>query len=232
MLVNSVDVIGSAIVLIHQDDYRQTGFIVEKLHHEERTRSGLYWGFSGRIEGLPERLYAPSLADGKALRYSGLQRAFPAGKTLAVWYNPAVTTTLMQRRTLHVLPYTPDIAAPEWARIRWWLEWCLLPFLSIWLLSIEMERRRPPSATAGPELAGASTPIPPKQMGKVAGTVVLVALSPILVPLLLGLLAVSLLQALLEFMRTGKWPRNEAFIERMKARSKQAQQKFSRRKTP
>ncbi len=49
---------------------------------------------------------------------------------------------------------------------------------------------------------------------------VLVALLPILVPVFLFLIGKSLIEAAREYYETGKWPRNEAFIARMKAKRK------------
>lgn len=49
---------------------------------------------------------------------------------------------------------------------------------------------------------------------------VLIALLPILVPVFLFLIAKSLIGATREYYETGKWPRNEAFIARMKAKRK------------
>jgi hypothetical protein len=44
----------------------------------------------------------------------------------------------------------------------------------------------------------------------------LAGMSPILIPLLLFLLAASLVGAVREYVKTGRWPRNEEFIARMK----------------
>lgn len=49
---------------------------------------------------------------------------------------------------------------------------------------------------------------------------VLIALLPILVPVFLFLIGKSLIEATREYYETGKWPRNEAFIARMKAKRK------------
>lgn len=57
------------------------------------------------------------------------------------------------------------------------------------------------------------------------GLVVLgVALAPIAVPMLLFLVGKSLIIAFAAYCRTGKWPRNEAFIARMKAKRAAGQQ--------
>lgn len=53
---------------------------------------------------------------------------------------------------------------------------------------------------------------------RVGQGVLLVALLPILVPVFAVLIAKSLFAAAREYHETGKWPRNEAFIARMKAK--------------
>lgn len=56
----------------------------------------------------------------------------------------------------------------------------------------------------------------PDALEKFAKGVLLLALAPILIPLVLVLLAKALAVALVEYLRTGRWPRNEAFIARRK----------------
>ena len=53
-------------------------------------------------------------------------------------------------------------------------------------------------------------------LDKVGTGVFLLALSPILVPMVGFLIGKSAIEAYAEYRRTGKWPRNEAFIARMK----------------
>jgi hypothetical protein len=53
---------------------------------------------------------------------------------------------------------------------------------------------------------------------KLAIGLLLLALAPIILPLLLVLIAKSCLEAFITWRMTGQWPRNEPFIQRMKAR--------------
>ena len=61
------------------------------------------------------------------------------------------------------------------------------------------------------------TPIT-RTLDKLGSGVLLVALAPILIPLLLFGLMSGLWQSFRDYLRTGSWPRNEAFIARMKKR--------------
>lgn len=47
---------------------------------------------------------------------------------------------------------------------------------------------------------------------------VLVALLPVLVPLVLVVLVQAIGAAIVSYVKTGQWPRNEAFIARMRRR--------------
>jgi len=134
-MVNVVDVVGSIIVLRNLDGYRKTTFTVEQLQHNDSHRTGLAWGFVGRVPDRSERLYAPTLTDAKSQSYSRLKAMFPPGTRMEVWYNPQVTDTLFQHRTLRVIPYTPDLAASEKKQIMWWVTYCLLPFLLALMLA-------------------------------------------------------------------------------------------------
>jgi ribosomal protein L7/L12 len=150
MFVHLVDVAAAIIVLSHHDGYQQTTFSVEALHYQTDDESGLRWGFEGHIAGRSERFYAPTLADADALGYAGLRRRFPPGAQLAVWYNPHVTRTLFQGRSLHVLPFTESLAANEIARLQWWAVYCLLPFvLVLGIAARRQKRHQPPDAENG-----------------------------------------------------------------------------------
>lgn len=56
----------------------------------------------------------------------------------------------------------------------------------------------------------------PDALEKIGKGMLLIALAPILIPLVLVLMAKSLAAASWEYVRTGRWPRNEAFIARRK----------------
>lgn len=62
------------------------------------------------------------------------------------------------------------------------------------------------------------------RLDKIGGGLLLIALSPILLPLLLLGVGASLRDALRSYRKTGKWPRNEAFILRMKRRDEEREQ--------
>jgi hypothetical protein len=53
---------------------------------------------------------------------------------------------------------------------------------------------------------------------KLGIALLLLALAPIVLPLLLVLIAKSCLEAFITWRKTGAWPRNEPFIQRMKAK--------------
>jgi hypothetical protein len=150
MFINLVDVAASLIVLAHQGGYEPATFTVETLRYEGDGEGGLMWGFEGRIGGRTERYYAPALADAEVQGPSGLRRLYPPGIKLEVWYNPQVTATLFQGRTLRVLPYTEDLAAAEVARLRWWVAYCLLPFVLVAALAARIKgRNRQPDDRSG-----------------------------------------------------------------------------------
>jgi hypothetical protein len=58
----------------------------------------------------------------------------------------------------------------------------------------------------------------PTLVEKLGVGLMLLALAPIILPLLLVLIAKSCLEAFITWRKTGQWPRNEPFIQRMKAR--------------
>jgi hypothetical protein len=130
-MVNLVEVVGSVIVLWHHDNYREATFVINKVHYNDDYESGLTWGFIGRLPDSKGeyRMYAPRLADAKALGYQKLRKMYPPGMHMKVWYNPTVTATLFQHRTLRIIPYTPDLLNSELAVIYHWLLFCLLPLV-------------------------------------------------------------------------------------------------------
>lgn len=139
-MVNVVPPIGSLIVLVNRDGYGATTFTVERLLHTD-DGDGLFWGFEGRVPDGPVRLYAPELADARALGYRRLTERFPAGTGIPVWYNPTVTDTLFQARTLRVIVRGGDLVEPEMNRIGWWLGYCLAPLVMV-LLVVGLRERR------------------------------------------------------------------------------------------
>ena len=136
-MINIVEVAGSVIVLWHHDNYREASFIVDKVHYNDDHEAGLTWGFVGRLSHDEKeiRMYPPRLADAKVLGYQKLRRMYPAGMQMKVWYNPDVTATLFQHRTLNIIPYTPDLVKSELAVIYHWLIYCLLPFAGALLVT-------------------------------------------------------------------------------------------------
>ena len=61
----------------------------------------------------------------------------------------------------------------------------------------------------------------PTAIEKAGAALIMVALAPILLPMLLFALAKSFAEGFATWRRTGRWPRNEPFIQRMKARRAQ-----------
>jgi len=141
-MVNIVEVVGSVIVLRHHGNYREETFVINKVHYNDDYEAGLTWGFVGRLSGGERqiRMYAPRLADAKALGYQKLRKLYPAGMQLKVWYNPDVTGTLFQHRTLSIIPYTPDLVKSEVAVIYHWLLHCILPFVGALLVARAIRR--------------------------------------------------------------------------------------------
>lgn len=137
-LATSVDAISSLIVLAHIDGYRQDIFTIEKLRYDSDDEGGLTWGFEGTIAGQHERFYAPHLANAKDLGYARLRRRYPSGTRMQAWYNPKVTATLFQGRTLRVIPYIPDLKQSELHRFFWWIKNALIPLLLTLFLAKRM----------------------------------------------------------------------------------------------
>lgn len=143
-MINFIEVAGSVIVLWHRDKYQESSFVISKVHYSNDDEAGLTWGFIGRLSGSEEeyRMYAPRLADAEALGHQKLMKMYPPGMQIKVWYNPEVTTTLFQHRTLHIIPYTPDLVNTELNVIYHWLLYCLLPFAGAFLFARVMEKQR------------------------------------------------------------------------------------------
>ncbi|MBW2243043.1 MAG: hypothetical protein JRH01_13750 [Deltaproteobacteria bacterium] len=142
-LINSVSLAASLIILANQEGYAEATFTVDKLLYGDDFESGLSWGLEGHIGGKQLRYYAPTLADGKALDRRGLAKAFPSGTELEVWYNEDVTDTLFQHRTLNLVPYSESTAltVAEWATVRWWLQFCLLPLVIAFIIGRAFDNR-------------------------------------------------------------------------------------------
>ncbi|BCR06199.1 hypothetical protein DESUT3_32680 [Desulfuromonas versatilis] len=139
-LATSVDAISSLIVLANLGGYRAETFTIGELRHDLLDEGGLLWGFTGRIAGRDERLYAPDLAEAKKLGFRGLKRLYPPGTEVPAWYNPQVTATLFQGRTLRVIPHTPDLKDSELKRFGRWVVNGLLPFLLVLFLTRRRDR--------------------------------------------------------------------------------------------
>lgn len=140
--IHLVEVAGSAIVLWHHDGYREATFVISKVHYRDDSEAGLTWGFVGNLVGDEKemRMYAPKLSDAKALGHQKLRNMYPPGMQLKVWYNPDVTAVLFQRRTLQIIPYTPDLVKSEQAVIYRWLLYCLLPLAGAMLFASVMKQ--------------------------------------------------------------------------------------------
>jgi hypothetical protein len=134
-MVNLVAVVGSIIVLWHHDGYKAVTFTVRKVHFDDDAETGLVWGLIGNLPDGKARMYAPRLVDAKALGYRKLCKMYPPGMQLKALYNPDVTGTLIQSRTINLIPYTPDLVNSELAVIYRWLRYCLLPFAGALLLA-------------------------------------------------------------------------------------------------
>jgi hypothetical protein len=135
MMINSVSVAGSLIILFNENGYQQKTFTVENIYYHNDHESGLTWGFDGKLEGIKIRMLAPYLADGKSLNKRGLQQLNPNDTKLMVFYNPDVTKTLFQKRSLNIIPYVSDIVEKELNNISWWGKFCVLPFIIVLFLS-------------------------------------------------------------------------------------------------
>ena len=139
-LINIFVPISSLIVLFQHGGYRPDTLVVDRIHYDNDFESGLTWGVHGRLRGEEARLYAPDLADGKALGYAALVRRYPPGSQIPVLYNPEVTGTLFNHRTLRVLPFSEDLVAVERDRLFWWVKFCLIPFVLAWFIMSRREK--------------------------------------------------------------------------------------------
>lgn len=102
--------------------------------------------------------------------------------------------------------FTRTRAAAEWeCRIAFGIGACIMNGVLLWMMAHALGRLAGPGRLAD-------------GLEKLGKGMLLLGLSPILVPLLLFVLGKSLLEACTEYFRTGQWPRNEAFIARMKRR--------------
>lgn len=138
-MINLVEVVGSIIVLWHHNGYQEVNFTIRKVHYHNDYETGLVWGFIGNIPDGEARMYAPRLVNAKKLGYQKLREMYPPGMQMKVWYNPRVTDTLFQHRTLQIVPYTPDLVNSELAVIYRWMLYCLLPFAGALLFSYTMK---------------------------------------------------------------------------------------------
>ena len=148
-MVNFVEVAGSLIIVANQAGYAKAEFIVKDVEFSSDPEAGLLWGLEGRINSADIKFSDPGMADGKSLGLSGLRKLYPVGREIAVWYNPKVTDTMFQGRTLRVILHSPDLVVTETQRLMWWVKFCFLPFVLIafyaWYSSLE----RSPEETAG-----------------------------------------------------------------------------------
>jgi hypothetical protein len=102
---------------------------------------------------------------------------------------------------------TRRMAAEIECRVAFGFGACIMNGILVWMLAAGLRK------VAGPgRLADG--------LEKFGKGVFLLALSPILIPMLAWLIGKSALEAFLEYRRTGKWPRNEKFIARMKRKGK------------
>lgn len=142
--ITSLEAVSSLIVLANLDGYQADIFTIDKLRHDSDGEGGLTWGFDGKIAGHAERLYAPHLADNSRPEFRELQKLFPEGTAMQAWYNPEVTATLFQGRSLRVIPYTPDLKQSEFNRFIWWIKYALAPLLLVLFLSKHLNSRTTP----------------------------------------------------------------------------------------
>ena len=141
-MVNIPRMVGNVIVLTNRAGYEKTVFTVHDVFYEDDAESGLLWGFHGSLpDGGALRMCAPELAPAKLLGSRGLKKRFPQGTRLEVWYNPGVTATLFQHRTLNVIPYTRDLLHYEMQGVWWWGAYCLLPLLAALMYASSRKKR-------------------------------------------------------------------------------------------
>ncbi len=143
LFINSIILLASIIILYNLDGYEKGTFTVSGLRYTNNAEDGLQWSLKGDVDGVPTRLADHSLADIKNISASRVSRKFPAGTEIAVLYNPAVTNTFFQSRSLDIIPYTPDLANAEKKRLIDWIKRCLLPFLGFSLLLLLYNSKKP-----------------------------------------------------------------------------------------
>ncbi len=140
-MINIPRVAGNIIVLVYRSGYEKTIFTIHDVFYEDDAESGLLWGFHGRLpDGGTLRMCAPELAPAKSLGFRGLKKRFPEGTPLQVWYNPHVTDTLFQYRTLNIIPYTGDLTKSEMQGVWWWCVYCLLPLSAVLIYASAREK--------------------------------------------------------------------------------------------
>jgi hypothetical protein len=128
---------GNVIILLNLDGYRRADYQVTDSYYRSSTSGDATWGLLGSVAGRELRLADNTLLPEDTVRIPReLDRQYPAGTVLPVWYHPRVTGELFQGRTLNVLPATDDLAAVELARLQYWLMTRLLPFLGFLFASI------------------------------------------------------------------------------------------------
>jgi hypothetical protein len=152
MFVNSVILVASVLVMLNLDGYEKTIFTVESLSYTDDPEDGLRWSLKGDVEGNPARLadYAlteikniSSLADIKKISAQKLRQKYPTGTKIDVLYNPDVTDTFFQNRSINIILYTPDLGLSEKNNIINWLKNFLTPFLcTSFLLFLNNHRKQ------------------------------------------------------------------------------------------
>lgn len=142
MFINLADLAGAVIVSMNLSGYREAEFVVEKVHYSKDDEGGLMWGLDGSVEGEAVRFFAPELADEKKPDYPVLVKKYPQASRVKVLYNPKVTKTLFQRRSLHVLPFTTELQSETLKKITHWFLFCLLPFLTVLFLAAKRDPQK------------------------------------------------------------------------------------------
>lgn len=104
--------------------------------------------------------------------------------------------------------FTQTRAAAAWeCRIAFGIGACIMNGLLAWMLASGLARLAGPGRLAD-------------GLEKLGKGMLLLGLSPVLIPMIAFLIGKSALEACAAYLRTGKWPRNEEFIARMKKRKR------------
>ena len=141
-MINVPRMAGNVIVLMNRAGYDRTVFTIHKVFYDNDPEAGLLWGFYGSLpDGTTLRMCAPQLARAKSLGFSGLKNRFPEGTRLEVWYNPGVTDTLFQYRTLNIITYNKDLTYLELKGVWQWVTYCLFPLLVVLIYASAHEKR-------------------------------------------------------------------------------------------